>query len=158
MKKINLQDVPEAEQGSPHKKYHLFRRHLSVALGGKRDIGPSAGGHPFDIEYARIPAGAANFPLHQHSAQWESYIFVRGSGEVTDGKETVTVRTDDVLLCPPEHAHKITNTGSEDLVYFVIADNPPAEVTFYPDTGKWAIKPQRKHFRMLEADYFEPGD
>jgi len=158
MKKISLHEVPEEEQGSPHKKYQLFRRHVSVALGGKRDAGTWAGGHPFDIEYTRIPAGASNFPLHLHSVQWESYIFIRGSGEVTDGKETVKAQADDVLLFPPEHAHKITNTGTEDLIYFVIADQHPADVTFYPDTGKWGIKPHRKYFRMKEVDYFEPGD
>jgi mannose-6-phosphate isomerase-like protein (cupin superfamily) len=158
MKKINLHDVPEDEQSSPHKKYRLFRRHVSVALGGQRDVGPSGGGHPFDIEMTRIPAGASNFPLHQHSAQWESYIFLRGQGEVTDGTETVQVQPDDVLLFPPNHAHKITNTGTDDLVYFVIADNPSVEITFYPDTQKWGLKPQRKFFHMRETDYFEPGD
>jgi len=158
MKKTNLRDVPESEQSSPNKKYHLFRRHVSVALGAKRDVGPWAGGHPFDLEQTRLPAGASNFPLHQHSAQWELYIFLRGSGEITDGKETLRVQADDVFLSPPEHAHKITNTGTEDLVYFVIADNPPAEITHYPDTQKWGIKPQRKYFQMKEADYFEPGD
>jgi len=158
MKKINLRDVPEEEQSAPNKKYHLFRRHVSVALGGNRDAGTWAGGHPFDIEFTRLPAGASNFPLHQHSAQWESYIFIRGTGKVTDGKETVDVQADDVLLFPPEHAHKITNTGTEDLVYFVIADQHPADVTFYPDTGKWGIKPHRKYFQMTEVDYYEPGD
>ena len=126
MKKTNLRDVSEAEQHSPNKKYHLFRRHISVALGARRDVGPWAGGHPFDIEYTRIPTGASNFPLHQHAAQWESYIFVRGSGEITDGTETVPVQPDDV--------------------------------TFYPETQKWGIKPQRKYFEMKEGDYFEPGD
>jgi uncharacterized cupin superfamily protein len=158
MKKISIQDVPEAARGSPNKKYHLFRRHLSVALGGARDAGTWGGGHPFDLELSRLPAGASNFPLHQHSAQWEMYVFIHGTGEATDGVQAFSIRAGDVILCPPENPHKLTNTGTDDLVYYVIADNPPAEVTFYPDTGKWGIKPQRKYFEMKEVDYFEPGD
>jgi uncharacterized cupin superfamily protein len=158
MKKINSQQIAEEEQSSPHKKYHLFRRHLSVALGGKRDAAPSAGGHPFDLELTRLPPGAANFPLHQHSIQTELYLFLSGSGVITDGNEKTSVGPHDVVLYPPEQPHQIINTGSDDLVYYVIADNPPAEVTFYPETQKWGIKPQRKLFEMKETDYFEPGD
>jgi len=158
MKKINAQDVPEVEQRSPQGKYHLFRRYVSVALGGKRDVGTWGGGHPFELELSRLPAGASNFPLHQHSAQWEMYIFLSGSGAVTDGREKQDVGAGDVVLAGPEEAHKVTNTGVDDLVYYVIADNPMAEVTHYPETGKWSIKPQRKFFEMCEVDYFESGD
>ena len=37
MKKINSREVAEDEQTSPKGKYHLFRKHLSVALGATRD-------------------------------------------------------------------------------------------------------------------------
>ncbi len=158
MKKINAQDVPELEQGSPQRKYHVFRRHLSVALGAPRDVGTWGGGHPFEVELTRVPAGAANFPLHQHSAQWELYLFISGSGEMTDGREASPVGPGDVVLCAPEQPHKIVNTGAADLVYYVVADHQLADVIFYPDTGKWAVKPQRKCFEMVERPYFEPGD
>ena len=158
VKKINSREVPEAEQKSPNGKYHHFRRHLSVALGGQRDAGPWAGGHPFDLELTRLPPGAANFPLHQHSAQWEMYVFISGTGEMTDGSEKMTVGADDIGLYPPEQAHNIINIGTADLIYYVFADQHQADVTFYPDTGKWGIKPQKKCFKMQEVDYFEPGD
>jgi mannose-6-phosphate isomerase-like protein (cupin superfamily) len=158
MKKINSQDVPEVEQSSPNRKYHLFRRHLTAAITGKRDAGVADGGHPFDLELTRIPAGASNFPLHQHYAQWEMYVFLSGSGEITDGQEKIPVHAQDVVMCPPETPHKITNTGTEDLVYYVIADNPYSEVVYYPERQTWGIKPHRKHFEMKEVDYFQPGD
>ncbi len=158
MHKINTHAVPEAEQKSPHGKYHVFRKHISVALGGKRDVGTWGGGHPFDLELTRIPTGAANFPLHQHYAQWEMYAFISGSGEVTDGQEKTPVEAGDVVICPPKNPHQITNTGSVDLIYYVIADHPVADITHYPETNKWAIKPPCKFFEMKETDYFEPGD
>jgi uncharacterized cupin superfamily protein len=64
----------------------------------------------------------------------------------------------DALLCRPEEPHQVRNTGAADLVYYVIATNQQADVTFYPETGKWSIKPQRKYFKMDEVPYFEPGD
>ncbi len=86
------------------------------------------------------------------------YVFLSGQGEARGPEGTEPVAAGDHLLFPPGEAHQIINTGGEDLVYYVIADHHPAEVTSYPDTGRWGIKPQRKHFEMTEAPYFEPGD
>jgi hypothetical protein len=36
----------------------------------------------------------------------------------------------------------------------VIADNPQADVIFYPDSNKWLVKPSKKCFEMKEVDYF----
>jgi uncharacterized cupin superfamily protein len=158
MHKINTRDVPVQEQSSLHGKYRLTRQHLSIALGAKKDAGTSAGGHPFDVELVRLPTGAANFPLHQHSAQWELYLIIEGAGEARTGREIEPIQAGDVLMLPPEEAHQFVNTGPTDLVYYVIATNQPADITFYPETGKWAIKPQAKIFVINEVPYFEEGD
>jgi uncharacterized cupin superfamily protein len=136
----------------------LYRKHLSVALGGKRDIGTWDGGHPFDVELVRIPPGARNFPLHQHSAQWEFYLILEGSGEVSNGTLTRPLAAGDALIFPPEEPHQIVNTGSNDLCYYVIATNQQADVSFYPENGQWSIKPQRKHFAMNEVPYYQPEE
>ncbi len=115
----------------------------------------AGGGHPFDVELTRLPAGATNFPYHAHTAQWEVYLILSGSGQIRSNDVVTQIKAGDSIVCPPGDAHQITNTGSEDLVYYVIADNPPAEIGFYPDTQKWGIIPQRKFFRMQEADYYE---
>jgi uncharacterized cupin superfamily protein len=155
MNKINQNQVEWVEQKSPRGKYHLFRRFLSVALGGKRDLGTWGGGHPFELELTRIPPGKANFPYHAHAVQWELYVVVSGHGQTrtTEGKSEIG--PGDCFLCPPGEPHQIHNSGTEDLVYYVIADNPQAEITTYPDSGKWSIKPQRKSFEITEVDYFK---
>ena len=106
----------------------------------------------------RLPAGAANFPFHAHAAQWELYVFIEGRGEVRGPAETISVEPGESVIFPPGEAHQIRNTGDTDLVYYVIADHHPADVTTYPDTGKWGVKPQRKCFTMTETPYYEPGD
>src|SRR5881227_3324146 len=142
------------EQRSPRGRFHLFRRHISEALGAPRDAGVAAGGHPFDVELARLPRGATNFPFHAHAAQWEVYIVISGSGELRAGNTREAVAAGDSFVCPSGEPHQLKNTGMADLLYYVIADNPPADVTTYPDSNKWFVKPHRKSFTMQETDYY----
>jgi uncharacterized cupin superfamily protein len=166
MRTASLHSIPEQEVKSPQGRYHLHRRHVSVALGGQRDIGTWGGGHPFDLEWARIPPGAINYPHHAHAAQWELFAFLAGQGEIRGPEETISVTAGDHVIFPPGEAHQIRNTGDTDLIYYIIADHPPAELIHYPDTGKWAAKSTisskgasgPRVFEMKEASYYEPGD
>jgi uncharacterized cupin superfamily protein len=156
MQPVNEDRVSEEHRQSPKGKYEIFRRHLTPALGGKRDIGAWDGGHPFDVELARIPPGKANYPLHAHAAQTEYYIILSGTGSVRDGQgKTTTVTAGDHFICLPGEAHQITNPSEADLVYYVIADNHRADVTTYPDSGKRQVKPEYRVGRLVDADYYE---
>jgi uncharacterized cupin superfamily protein len=155
MKKIHIPSLPEEELKSPAGKYHSFCRNISLALGGKKDTGPWGGGHPFDLQVRRVPPGAAVCPLHAHTVQWELFVVLSGSATVRVDDERHSVRTGDAFVQAPGTAHQIINTGTEDFIFHVIADNSPADSTWYPDSKKWAMKPQRKTFRMVEADYFD---
>ena len=160
MKKINQDQVGWDEIKSPKGKFHLFRRHLSLALGGKKDTGTWGGGHPFDLELTRIPAGATNWPYHTHSVQWELYVVLNGRGFVRTPEGEIEIGPGDCFLHPPGEPHQIRNPGPEDLVYYVIADNPPVDIGEYPDSGKMVFKRyvagkfERKIFRPNEVDYY----
>lgn len=156
MQKVNLNDVPVEHRVSPKGKFELFRQHVSLALGGQKDKGPWGGGHPFDIELARIPPGKANYPLHSHAAQTEHYIILSGSGiMVTENESTFRLEAGDHVICHPGEAHQIVNDGSEDLVLYVIADHHRADVSTYTRTGKRHLKPEYRVVRPTEADYYE---
>ena len=155
MNKIRLDDLPWEESKSPTGKYRSFCRNISLALGGKKDTGPWGGGHPFDLQLRRVPPGAAVFPRHAHTVQWELFIALAGTATVRAGDETHTVAAGDAFLQLPGTAHQIRNTGREDFLFYVIADNPPADSTWYPDSKKWQMKPQRKIFRLTEVEYFD---
>ena len=155
MKTVKIDDLPWEEAKSPAGKFHSFKRDVSLALGGKKDTGAWGGGHPFDLQVRRVPPGAAVCPLHAHSAQWELFVAVSGEATVRVDDTRQVVRAGEAFVQPPGTAHQILNTGTEDFVFYVIADNLPADSTYYPDSKKWAIKPKMTVFRMQKTDYYD---
>lgn len=155
MQKVHIDEIPWSDRESPKGTYRLSQKDISLALGGLKDIGEWGGGHPFDVALVRLPAGATNFPQHQHLAQWEFFAILSGRGTVRCGDDEHSVRAGDHFLQAPGVAHQIVNTGEEDLVYYVIANNPPVDVSYYPRTNKGMIKPWRKMFKLEEVDYYQ---
>jgi uncharacterized cupin superfamily protein len=155
VKRKNQSRIEWVEVKSPKGNYQLFRRHISLALGGKKDIGDWGGGHPFDLELTRVPPGKTNWPYHGHSAQWELYVVLSGHGITRTQEGEMKIGPGDCFMHPPGEPHQIHNSGAEDLVYYIIANNPQCDVSSYPDSGKWFIKPQRKAFEMTEVDYYK---
>lgn len=155
MNKANQNQLKWDELKSPKGKYQLFRRHISLAMGGKKDTGEWGGGHPFDLEMTRVPPSKTNWPYHAHASQWELYIILGGRGLARTPEGEVEIGTGDCFILPPGEPHQIRNHGTEDLVYYIIADNPRSDVGTYPDSGKWFVKPQRKSFEMTEVDYYK---
>ena len=158
MKKININEIPESEDKSPKGKYHSFYRGVSEALGREptsRDLDKR---HPFDLEWNRLPPGAANYPFHAHSAMWEMYLVVSGKGLVRDEQGTTEVGPGDAFLFKPTEAHQISNPGPENLVYYVIADNPIGECGYYPDSRKWVVAAgtkMKKFMKDSDAKYYD---
>lgn len=156
MNKVNLADVPVEHRRSPNGRYELHRQHVSLAMGGIKDTGPWGGGHPFDIELARIAPGKANYPLHSHAAQTEHYIILSGTGLLRSENGTeLRLGGGDHVICHPGEAHQIVNDGAEPLVLYVIADHHRADVTSYPNTGKRHLKPEYRVVSITDADYYE---
>lgn len=155
MPRIHIPDLPWEEQHSPARRFHSFCRNVSVALGGLRNGGTWCGGHPFDVQVRRVPAGAAVCPFHAHLAQWELFLVQAGRGVVRAGDETHSVVAGDVFIHPPGEAHQLGNPGPEELVVLIVADNPELDAFRYPDSDKWGLRPPGKYFRLQEVGYFD---
>lgn len=153
---VHESDVPEEHRLSPKGRFELHRQHVALALDGIKDTGPWGGGHPFDVELARLPVGKRNFPLHSHAAQTEYYLIVSGHGDAIDASGmSQAIRAGDHFMAFPGEAHQLHNTGTTDLVYYVIADHHRADVTTYPGTGKRQIKPEMRVVTLADAPYYE---
>ena len=156
MRKVNTKDVAEESWSSPKGKFASSGRGISEALGRKPQSTDLRERHPFDVELCRIPPGKIACPYHSHSAQWEFYLVVSGKGVVRHPDGTTPIEAGDAFLFEPGQPHQLINDGSEDLVYYVMADNPIGESCHYPDSGKWLVRsPERKLIRSDALDYFD---
>ena len=166
MRKVNISEIKEEPWQSPRGKYAVSFKGISEALGrgraresGHRVSADPGERHPFDLEWTRVPPGKHNFPYHAHSAAWEMYLIMSGHGSVRDKDGKTDVVAGDAFIFGPDEPHQITNTGKEDLIYYVIADNPIGESGYYPDSGKWKVNKTSAADRVVikshETDYFD---
>lgn len=155
MNKINSNDLKDYTWASPKGKFVGAGKGLSEALGWD-PAGGARAGHPFAVEILRIPAGQTPYPYHSHSAQWEFYHVISGKAVVRDESGKTEVAEGDAFLFGPGEAHQLINESAEDVLIYVVADNPIGESCHYPDSGKWLVRsPERRILRGEALDYFD---
>src|SRR2546423_737151 len=156
MRKVNIKDVSEEPWASPKGKFGGAGKEISIALGRKPFSTDLKERHPFDVEITRIPPGKISYPYHAHSAQWEFYYVLSGKGVARHKDGTTAIETGDAFIFQPEEPHTFLNDGSEDLVLFLIADNPIGESAYYPDSKKWLVRsPGRKLMRGASLEDYD---
>jgi uncharacterized cupin superfamily protein len=156
MIKVNTREMAEFSWSSPKGKFEGSGKEISEELGRQPRSTDLNERHPFDVEICRVPPGKANYPYHSHSAQWEFYHVISGTGVVRDQEGTTAIEPGDAFIFKPSEPHQITNDGAEDLILYVVADNPIGESCHYPDSGKWLVRsPERKIIRSEDVDYYE---
>ena len=154
MRKTNIAKLKWDHWKSPKGKYAQSYKDISGAIGDVRGGWPKKG-HPFNLELVKVAPGKAACPFHYHTTHWEMFVIVSGTGTVRAGKSRHKVGPGDVFMHPPFEAHQISNTGRRDLVFYLIADNPPVDIFHYPDSDKWGLRPHGKFFKLKETPYHE---
>jgi mannose-6-phosphate isomerase-like protein (cupin superfamily) len=156
MRKVNTNNMAEVTWGSPKGKFGGAGKEISEELGRKPQSTDLRERHPFDVEIARIPAGKSPYPYHSHSAQWEFYHVISGKGIVRHENGKTPVETGDAFIFEPGQPHQLINEGPEDLILYVVADNPMGESCYYPDSNKWLVRsPQRTLVGATPLEYYE---
>ena len=156
MRKVNTNDVPELEWSSPKGTFAGAGKQISEALGRNPASTDLLQRHPFDVEIARIAPGQKPYPFHAHSAQWEFYHVISGRGTVRHDDGVTAIEAGDAFLFKPGEAHQLINDGSEDLVLYVVADNPIGESHYFPDSAKYSVgMPKRRLIRSEPLDYYD---
>jgi uncharacterized cupin superfamily protein len=159
MRKINTKDIAELTWSSPKGKFVGAGKEISEALGRKPLSTDLKERHPFDVEICRIPPGKSAYPYHSHSVQWEFYHVISGQGIVRHKDGTTTIEAGDAFIFEPGQPHQLINLDSEsgqDLVLYVVADNPMSESCYYPDSKKWIVySPERRLIRSEALDYYD---
>ena len=145
MKTINIAMVPESATTSPKGKFSRANKDISVALGRKPESSDLQERHPFDVQICRIPPGKSRCPYHSHTAQFEFFHVLAGSGSVRDKNGLTKVGVGDAFLFPPGEPHQLINDGTQDFVLCIVADNPLGDACHYPDSDKWLIEGRTEH-------------
>jgi uncharacterized cupin superfamily protein len=156
MRKVNTNSLREETWCSPKGKYASAGKEVSEALGRDPVSMDLSQRHPFDVEIVRTPAGKSAYPYHSHSAQWEFYHVISGTGVVRHEGGTTSIEPGDAFIFKPGEAHQIINNSSADLVFLVVADNPIGESCYYPDSKKWVVRsPQSTVIRSERLNYYD---
>lgn len=107
------------------------------------------------MELWRIHPGKKPCPYHSHSAQWEFYHVLSGRELVRHAEGTARIEPGDAFVFPPDEPHQLINDGEEDLVVYIVADNPVGESCHYPDSEKWMVRSRaRAIIRSPAIDYY----
>jgi uncharacterized cupin superfamily protein len=156
MRKVNSKDIVEEPWSSPKGKFGGASKEISVALGRKPESMDLNERHPFDVEICRVSPNKINWPYHSHSSQWEFFNVISGQGMVRHADGTTRIEPGDAFIFQPGEPHQITNDGSEDLVFYIVADNPVGGSCHYPDSQKWSVRsPERRLIRSEPVDYYD---
>ena len=156
MRKVNTNSIEELTWTSPKGRFAGTGIEISEALGREPTSTDLMKRHPFDVEILRLRPGQTPYPYHSHSMQWEFYHVIAGSGLCRDAEGVTRIEPGDAFIFKPGEAHQLSNDGSEDLVVYVVADNPLGESYHYPDSGKWGVNsPERRVIRSEALDYFD---
>jgi uncharacterized cupin superfamily protein len=156
MRKVNTNKMEELSWSSPKGKFCGAGKQVSEALGRNPASSDLKERHPFDVEILRIPSGKSPYPYHSHSAQWEFYHVISGKGTVRHQDGTSVIESGDAFIFEPGQPHQLVNDGSEDLIVYVIADNPIGESSYLHDSKKWLVRsPERALIRGLNAEYYD---
>ncbi len=156
MLKVNSNALAEEGWTSPKGKFTGSSRAISEALGRKPKSTDLNERHPFDVEILRIAPGKIPYPYHSHSAQWEFYHVISGSGTVRHAEGATALTAGDAFVFKPGEPHQLINDGVDDLTIYVVADNPIGESVHYPDSHKWGVRsPERRVLRGEGLDYYD---
>jgi uncharacterized cupin superfamily protein len=156
MHKVNTAQIVEVTWSSPKGKFIGAGKEVSEELGRKPESTDLNERHPFDVEILRIPPGKTPYPYGSHSAQWEFYHVTSGSGVVRHKDGTTPIESGDAFIFKPGEPHQLINNSTQDLILYVVADNPIGDSAYFPDSNKWLVfSPERRVIRSDALDYFD---
>jgi uncharacterized cupin superfamily protein len=152
--KVNVADVAEIRKTKEGRIG--FRRPISEALGREPKSLDLSKRHPFDVEVLRVPPHSIPYRYHSHSAQWEYYQVISGSGIVRHAEGITPIEAGDAFLFKPGEPHQIRNDGDEDLLVLIVADNPIGESFHYPDEAMWIVNSPGSHYVVRHPEREDP--
>ena len=117
-----------------------------------------------------VQPGKTAGPYHRHHGCDEMFFIIAGEGEYRIGDKRLPVKAGDCLGAPAGgEAHQLVNTGTGELRYLGLSNNPASDLVEYPDSGKISMRVGAKGVsygnatftqrgRLTPADYWDGED
>jgi uncharacterized cupin superfamily protein len=125
-------------------------------------VGQRIGAEKIGASLYELGPGQRTFPYHWQAVQEEWLIVLAGKPTLRDPSGERSLEPGDCVVFKrgPEGAHSIRNDSDEPVRLLLLSSDRdgPAEIAFYPDSGKVGIfgEDLRKILRAdAEVDYFE---
>jgi uncharacterized cupin superfamily protein len=137
---------------------------VPAIFGGRaRRLGQAAGASATGLNHVVLPAEGEGAPVHCHSQEEEIFVVLGGTGVLElwgRGAERPTeqrLRRGDVVSRPPGTgvAHTL-KPGPEGLTYLAYGTREPADMCFYPQSGRVSLRGLGIALRSPEIEYL-PG-
>ncbi len=153
-RKVNVADISEI--GKTKEGRIGFLRPISEALGREPKSLDLSKRHPFDVEVLRVPPHSIPYRYHSHSAQWEYYQVISGTGVVRHANGETPIAPGDAFIFKPDEPHQIRNDSDGDLTVLIVADNPIGESAYYPDENMWLVYSPQPRYAVQHPDRENP--
>jgi uncharacterized cupin superfamily protein len=117
-------------------------------------VGKQIGAEKIGGSVYELGEGERSFPYHFHHAMEEWLIVLSGTPTLRGPDGERELRRGDVVCFPvgPAGAHQVRGPGT----VLLLSATAPLEAIEYPDSGKIAIGPPGKVFRVADAvDYWD---
>ena len=112
------------------------------------------------VSVYEIPPGKAAYPYHYHLQNEEVFFILSGTGTLRTPQGERSVSAGELLFFPaePGGAHKLTNTGAENLIYADFDTQNPLDAAVYPDSrkiGLWGRDVNKVFLEEDAVDYYK---
>ena len=114
-----------------HEGYEYFREHIVPRDAAEQCV----------VSAYRLPPGKAAYPYHWHTQNEEVFYILSGTGTLKTPAGERQVSAGEFLFFPANAsgAHKLTNTGGEELIYIDFDTQNAIDACVYPDSGKIGV-------------------
>jgi len=149
-RKVNVADVPERFRTKEGRQG--YGKFISEALGREPTSMNIMERHPFDVEILRVPPHSLPYRYHSHSAQFEYYQVISGTGIIRHPGGRTPIAAGDAFMFKPNEAHQLLNESDDDLVILIVADNPLSDFAYYPDEKMWLVVSPERRYLVLHPE------
>lgn len=122
----------------------------------RRNLGVAAGSLISGLQHVEVEPGMLSAPQHCHSVEEEMFVVLDGAGHLLLGDEEIAVRPGHVVSRPAGTgvAHTFRG-GPTGLTYLAYGNRDPADICFYPRSGKIAWRGVGVVGRVEQLDYWD---